>query len=187
MDKEVWKDIPNYEGIYQISNYGRVKSLERTIKHKTAYGGLYHIKGKILKPKIEKDGYFRIGLKKDRVKKFYRLNRLVAQTFIANPNNYPIVNHKDENKQNNSMDNLEWCTQKYNINYGNGINKGKLKRSVKVNQYDLNNKYIKTWDSINEAVRYYNGNTNICQCCKGKRKKCCGYRWKYANEEELVK
>ena len=182
MNKEIWKDIEGYESLYQVSNFGRIKSLERTIQHKTCYGGLYHVKGRILKPKIEKDGYFRISLTKNGIKKYYRLNRLVAQAFIPNPNNYPIVNHKDENKLNNNADNLEWCTQKYNVNYGNAINKKKEKLSIKVNQYDLNGVFIKTWNSINDAIRYYNNNTQICQCCKGKRNNVCGYLWKYADK-----
>lgn len=182
MDKEIWKDVEGYEGLYQVSNLGRVKSLERIIEHKGCYGGFYHVKGKILKPRTEKDGYFRIGLKKDRTQKFYRINRLVAKTFIPNPNNLPVVNHKDENKENNVWTNLEWCTQLYNVNYGDGINKRKLKRSIKIKQYDLNGNYIKTWDSINDAIRCYNGNTQICQCCKGKRKQANGYKWKYADE-----
>ena len=183
MNKEIWKDIVGYEGLYQISNYGRIKSLERTIQHKTCYGGLYHVKGRILKPKIEKDGYFRISLIKDGMKKYYRLNRLVAQAFIPNPNELPIVNHKDEDKLNNNVNNLEWCTQKYNVNYGDGINKRKNKMSIKIIQYDLEDNYIKTWNSINDAVRHYNGNTQICQCCKGKRNNANGYKWKYTDEE----
>lgn len=184
MLEEVWKDIPNYEGLYQISNYGRVKSLERKIEHKTTYGGYYHVRGKILKPKIEKDGYFRIGLKKNGIKKFYRLNRLVAQVFIPNPNNYEVVNHKDENKLNNCIDNLEWCTQKYNINYGSGIRKRANKIKIKINQYSLENKYIKTWDSIIEASSSIKGlSTNIVKCCKGKQKTVYGYKWKYVDEE----
>ena len=180
--EEIWKDIEGYEGYYQVSNLGRVKSLERTINHKTCYGGLYHIKERILKLKIEKDGYFRIGLKKGKIKKYYRVNRLVAQAFIPNPNNYPIVNHKDENPLNNNVDNLEWCTQKYNVNYGNGISKRKKKISIKINQYDLDGNFIKTWGSIKDAARYYNGNTKICQCCKGKVKTAAGYKWKYAED-----
>lgn len=187
MDKEIWKDIPNYEGLYQISNFGNIRSIGRTIEHKTCYGGFYHIKGKLLKPKIEKDGYYRICLIKNGQKKFHRINRLVAQTFIPNPNNYLIVNHKDENKLNNKVSNLEWCTQKYNVNYGDGINKSKTKRSVKINQYNLNGDYIKTWNTMNDAIRYYNNNTQICQCCKGKRNDACGYKWKYADDLQNLK
>jgi len=180
--QEIWKDIVGYEGLYQVSNLGRVKSLERTINHKTCYGGLYHVKGRILKSKLEKDGYYRIGLSKNKIKKYYRINRLVAETFIPNPNNYPVVNHKDENKLNNRVDNLEWCSIKYNINYGTGIARRTKTISIKINQYDLNDNFIKTWNSINEAVRFYNGNTQICQCCKGKRKYASGYKWKYVDE-----
>lgn len=178
--EEIWKDIKDYEKLYQISNLGRIRSKERTINHKTTYGGKYHVKSKILKPKIDK-GYYRIGLLKNGIKKFYGVHRIVAEAFIENPNNYNIINHKDENPLNNNVDNLEWCTQKYNVNYGNANYKRIKKLSIKIKQYDLNGNYIKTWDSMNEAIRYYNNNTKICQCCKGKVNNACGFKWKYAN------
>ena len=112
--EEIWRDIKNYEGLYQISNLGRVKRLRFINRH------LNFEKEKILKP--YKDGgnyYFVIGLHKDGKRKYKAIHRLVAETFIPNPNNYPVVNHKDENKLNNRIDNLEWCTHKYNSNYGN--------------------------------------------------------------------
>jgi hypothetical protein len=108
--QETWKDIKNYEGLYQISTLGRIKSFPRKGTYKNA---------KILKP--YKDGgnyYYVIGLHKNGKRKYKAIHRLVAETFIPNPNNYPLVNHKDENKLNNCVDNLEWCTHKYNSNYG---------------------------------------------------------------------
>lgn len=178
--EEIWKDIKGYEGLYQVSNLGRVRSIERTIKHKSTYGGLYHIRGQILKLKQDK-GYLRIGLKKDNIKKYYSIHRLVAEAFIPNPHNYAQINHKDENPKNNEVNNLEWCTAKYNINYGTGMQRRKAKQSIKINQYDLSGNYIRTWDCINDAIRQYKGNTQICQCCKGKRKYASGYKWKYAD------
>lgn len=109
LPKQIWKDIPGYEGEYQVSNTGKVRSLnyQRT-------------KGKVVKLKLcNKDGYMAIGLYKNGKRTKYPVHRLVALAFIPNPNNYPIINHKDENKTNNTVWNLEWCTQKYNINYGN--------------------------------------------------------------------
>lgn len=110
--KEVWKDIPGYEGMYQISNLGRVKSLGSTIREG------WNLKEKILKLTKEPKGYLKVGLRKNGKIKTVRVHRLVAESFVANPENLPEVNHKDENKENNLADNLEWCTTKYNAGYG---------------------------------------------------------------------
>lgn len=112
---EVWKDIKGYEGLYQISNYGRVKSMARIKKH--SYNGIAHLKEKILKP-ICINGYQRVSLSKDSKMTHKFIHSLVADAFVKNPHNYPEINHKDENKANNIYHNLEWCTHSYNINYG---------------------------------------------------------------------
>ena len=111
MAKEIWKDIENYDGIYQISNFGRVKSLSRQTK-----SGKY--KEIIKKPSLAGRGYYRLALCKNGKPKYYYIHRLVAKAFIPNPNNLPLVNHKDENKLNNNVNNLEWCDSEYNMNYG---------------------------------------------------------------------
>ena len=113
MKKELWKDIPEYEGLYQVSNYGRIKSLHN-----------YRGKGNIIKPKI-KNNYYQIGLRKNNIRKWFSIHRLVAENFILNSQNLPQVNHKDENKLNNYVDNLEWCTVLYNNTYGTRIDKVK--------------------------------------------------------------
>lgn len=110
--KEIWKDIVGYEGLYQVSNLGRVKSLN--------YGG--KIMGVTTLPK----GYLKIGLTKNKIRKYYFIHRLVAETFIPNPNNYPCVNHKDCNTSNNCINNLEWITHKDNNNYRDRNIKAKL-------------------------------------------------------------
>ena len=110
--KEIWKNIKGYEGLYQVSNLGRVKSLER----KDNLGR--KVNEKILKNRNATHGYIAVILSKDSNKKTYRVHRLVAEAFIPNPNKYLEVNHKDENKSNNRIDNLEWCDRKYNCNYG---------------------------------------------------------------------
>ena len=97
--QEVWKDIKGYEGLYQISNTGKVKGLKRN---------------KVLKPILQRSGYYYVDLQRKR----RLVHRLVAEAFIDNPDNLPEVNHKDENKLNNSVENLEWCDSKYNANYG---------------------------------------------------------------------
>lgn len=106
---EEWKDVPNYEGLYQVSNLGRIKSLRD--KNGKA-------REKILKLKLSKFGYYQICLCKNGKQKWYFVHRLVALAFIPNPNNLPQINHIDENKTNNYVENLEWCTSKYNSNYG---------------------------------------------------------------------
>lgn len=121
--KEVWKDIPNYEGLYQASNYGKIKSFDKVVRTLNQYGkeSTRIIKGKILIPSGKK--YLKVALFKNNKRKYYSVHRLIAITFIPNPNKLPQVNHIDENKHNNKVDNLEWCTSKYNCNYGNRNNK----------------------------------------------------------------
>ena len=118
---EEWKSIPGYECLYEVSNLGRVRSLDRYVKGKSESYRLH--KGKVLSPGKDKDGYLQVCLCCNGKYKIISVHRLVAQAFIPNPDNLPMINHKDEVKTNNSVDNLEWCTVKYNSNY-----KGVLKR-----------------------------------------------------------
>lgn len=113
--EEIWKDIEGYDGIYMVSNLGRVKSLPRSCQ------GLNASKEIILKQSEDKDGYLLVGLHKNGKSKTVRVSRIVAKAFIPNPNEYPDVNHKDENNQNNRVDNLEWCTTQYNLTYGHRL------------------------------------------------------------------
>ena len=169
--KEIWKDIKNYEGLYQISNLGRIKSL-RTFN---SFTKTYYNREKILKGKIDTNGYVMVCLCKEN-KKYIRVHRLVAETFIPNFKNYPIINHKDENKKNNRVDNLEWCTYTYNNSYGtknNNICKAII-------QYDLEGNYINEYKSIMEASRKLKINhSGIVQALKRKNNKAYGYLWKY--------
>lgn len=127
---EVWKDIKGYEGSYQVSSIGRVRSLDRIITHMNMGVIRKHLfKGKILKPLLEHDGYLYLFLyKKGSYRKKFSIHRLVCETFISNPNNYPIINHKDEDKTNNAVENLEWCDYSYNNTYNNKHIKIGLKR-----------------------------------------------------------
>lgn len=174
LPNEIWKDIKGYENKYQISNYGRVKSLLNICWHNEKK------REKILT--IKTTGlYPHIRLMNKGIGKNYLIHRLVAETFIPNPNNLPQVNHIDEDKNNNYVLNLEWCDSLYNVNYGLRTKKVKEKLSIKIAQYDLNNNLIKVWDTMNDAIRYYNNNRHICDVCKGKRKMANGYIWKYYN------
>ena len=112
---EEWKSIPGYEGLYEVSSYGRVKSLEISYTRKN--GIMDHKPEIILSPKNNGTGYFIVCLYKNKTHKYYLIHRLVAQIFIPNPDNLSDVNHKDEDKSNNRVDNLEWCDHKYNMNY----------------------------------------------------------------------
>lgn len=166
--KEIFKDIKDYEGIYQVSNLGRIKSLQN------------YRKNNILKPKMKK-GYYQVGLRKNNKRKWYSVHRLVAQTFLPNENNLPQVNHRDENKLNNNVSNLEWCNASYNNCYGTRIKRVKEKTSKKVLQYDLKGNFIKEYNSLRQATEENNikSISNISLCCNGKYKQAGGYIWKY--------
>ena len=111
MNNEIWRDILNYEEYYQASNYGRIRSLDRIIymKHRNGKNKAYHFKGKILSTRTNNSGYVKVDLTKNKNRKTFSVHRLVAETFIPNLKNLPQVNHKDGNKLNNNVDNLEWC------------------------------------------------------------------------------
>ena len=138
---EEWKDIPGYLGYYQISNLGRVKSLNRTIVYSPSKfypnGRVRVLKEKILTPSVDKKGYEFVQLFINGNYRSKKIHRLVAEVFISNPNNLEQVNHKDENKKNNKVSNLEWCTLIYNINYGTGKYRKTLNKRIPVVQYDL--------------------------------------------------
>lgn len=130
---EIWKDIKNFEGLYQVSNLGRVKSLERYKKH--SYNGIAHLKEKILKP-LNINNYQRVVLRKQNKRHNKFVHRLVVEAFIPNEKKYKEVNHKDENPSNNSIENLEWCSHKYNMNYGT-INKRRSESEIKTKRGDV--------------------------------------------------
>lgn len=113
---EEWREIEGYEGLYQVSNLGRVRSLDRVVMKSNSV--LLPVKGRILKPRPDNGGYIRVCLSKNAIEIDYSVHRLVAMAFLSNPYNLPEVNHKDENKRNNCVENLEWCTSLYNNNYG---------------------------------------------------------------------
>ena len=168
---EIWKPIKGFETKYEISSKGRIRNLKT---------------GKILKPINNGFGYLYINLCKDSKIKRTAIHRLVAETFISNPNNLPQVNHKNEIKSDNRVENLEWCDSKYNANYGNRNEKcTKTKRKKygkKVCQYDTNGNLINTMymgDAIKIKGVYY---ANLIKCCKGKQKMVGGYIWRYADE-----
>lgn len=173
--EEVWKDIEGYEGLYQVSNKGNVKSL---VNNKGVE------REKLLKPVIV-NGYKKVNLCKNKTKKTYSIHRLVAQAFIENTNNYPCINHKDECKTNNVVENLEWCTHKYNTNYGSCIKRmsesqiNDTNKSKQVYQYSKEGELISVWESTSECGRNGFERSSVSACCNGKLKTHKGYIWRY--------
>lgn len=175
--QEIWKDIRGYEGLYQISNFGRVKSLERLAKSNN--NNYRRVKENFLKKHEDKNGYIKVSLNKNNKSKQYAIHRLVAKAFIPNPNNLPQINHKDENKQNNNLENLEWCTAKYNNSYGTRIQRCKQKRQILIEQYDLNGNLIKKWNSAKEVYNKLGYDFSIIRkCCNNKIDKAYNCIWK---------
>ena len=178
---ERWKDIEGYEGLYQVSNMGRVKSLSRFHNNKTVG---FMTKDIILSKRPNKE-YLCVALYKDKKRKDISIHRLVADAFLPKIDGKDWVNHKDGNKKNNCVQNLEWCTPKENVRhaFSNGLNhveRGQSnKRSRKINQYTLDGKYVATWYGLGEIHRNLNINKgNVDACLKGKRKNAGGYTWK---------
>lgn len=176
---EIWKDIKDYETLYQISNKGKIKSLQRYVVSKS--GSKQLIKEKIRKTTTTTAGYEYIVLSKNGNHKTVLVHRLVAETFLDNPNNLECVNHKDENKHNNCVDNLEWCDYTYNNTYKNIHLRRNLDNITrKVIQYDLDMNEIKRWNSIKEAANYFKAaSSNIIKCCIGERNHTVGFKWRY--------
>jgi hypothetical protein len=171
MKEEIWKTIDEYDW-YEVSNYGRVRSIDRTIVD--SWGRVYHKKGQLIKNTIQigDDNYRQVMVHLRYKGKDYRLivARLVAKVFIPNPNNYPQVNHKDEDSTNNYVENLEWCTAKYNINYGDYLKRRSKSKSRPIDVYDSNNNYIETLESGVAVSKKYNMSRGyISQSCKDGR------------------
>lgn len=174
----VWKDVLGFEGLYQIGNDGEVKSLLR-FEPNSGRAGMWY-KERILKPSLDKDGYPQVILHKNGKPHTYKVHRLVALIFIDNPSNLPCINHKDENKQNNSFVNLEWCDVKYNNNYNSRQIKISQKRMKPVIQTDLFGNFIARYSSVTMAAKATNsGKGYIIRCCKGDCKQYKKFKWQY--------
>lgn len=177
---EFWKPINGYQGLYEVSSLGRVKSLPR----KKKFGNReYLTKTTLMTGCNNGNGYLSVTLCKDHKHKRFYIHRLVAETFIANPKHYPQINHLDENRSNNKVDNLEWCTAKHNINYGNRTRKYIRTRGKRVGQFTPGGQLINIFLSAREATRL-TGIANIASCARGEKwyKTAGGFVWKYLNE-----
>lgn len=183
-----WRSVKGYDGRYLVSNTGLIYS---------------KISNKVLKPNKMSNGYLSVELFKDGKSKRLLIHRLVAETFIDNPESLPIVNHKDEDRTNNSVDNLEWCTQKYNANYGNALEKkkrnrtvsdavknslllGSKSRQISVLQFTKSGEFLKRFNSAVEAGRILKINaSHIGETCKQIRKSAGGFCWQYERSVDL--
>lgn len=188
---EIWKTIDEYE-FYMVSNLGNVKSIERTVPHPRAKSGVSIKREHLLKPNITHKGYLTVKLYNGNKAKSVVIHRLVAKAFIPNPYNLPQVNHIDENKTNNCVENLEWCTNDYNAHYGTAIKRKSEsirnseahkayseRRCKKVAQLDDRNNILKVWKSV---VATKNGgfcSDGVIACCKGRKQTYKGYKWQY--------
>ena len=179
--KEEWKDIKEYEGKYQISNYGNIKRLAYVDQRKTQ---TYSYKEMLIKPQINNSGYLRVALWKDGKNKKHFIHRLVAEHFIENPKKLPEVNHDDGNKQNNHVSNIEWISISENQKHArrNKLftpNEQGIHEKKKVFQINRDTKeVIKVYDSVTEAV-LTTGVKHVSAVCRGERKTVGGYFWRY--------
>lgn len=184
---EEWRPIVGYEGLYEVSSWGRVRSLSHiTIGRRCATTK----QGRILKERKNHKGYVMVMLYKyGQEAKAWMIHRLVALAFIPNPNNCDQINHKDENKKNNRVENLEWCTAKYNSNYGTREERRLTKIingpcSKPINQYTMDGQFIRSFPSISEAARFLGrpigGTGCICSALNKNNRSAYGFCWKYA-------
>ena len=183
--QEVWKDVKGYEGLYQISNLGRVRSFIKCNAHPNI--------PRIISPYKHNSGYLRVDLGAGENNRQYSLHRLVASAFVDNPNNKPCVNHIDGNKHNNAADNLEWVTYSENQKhaFATGLKYCKYGKEHHnhsiVNQYTKTGEFIKQWFGFCEIERELKfSGSNIHACCNGKQKTAYGYIWRYANEQNNI-
>lgn len=180
MTEEIWKEIEGYAGLYEVSNLGRVRSLDRRVN---TPGGKRVIPGRIIKTRLNKQGYNIVTLTVNREPRTFRVARLVASAFIPNPDSLPQVNHIDETRTNDTVNNLEWCSVYYNLTYGSRLKR--ISESAKKTPVLMlsNGKKIKAFPSARSAAIYlgnpaYRG--NIAACARGDQRTAYGYEWRHA-------
>lgn len=178
METEIWKEIPRYNGAYLISNFGNMKSTERYCYHGDKP---WLVKERLLSKVVGHTGYIEYQVTYNKKHRSEKAHRLVAEAFIPNPENKPHINHKDGNKQNNHVENLEWCTEKENVIHA--YHHGLVKRCKKIAQYDMNMNLIKIWETTGDIERAgIARKSSIHNVCKGINKYCKNYIWRYVND-----
>lgn len=187
---EEWRDIKGWEGYYQVSNLGRVRSLDRIIELPCKRWGGYMkrpVKSCIRKQKKSRiDKYVRVILSKNHEEKTYLVHRLVAEAFIPNDNNFLYINHKDENPANNRADNLEWCTCSYNLKYGSHPIKFGMSKGRPVEQMTLDGVVVARYYNAYEAERQSSGffsKSSIHNVARGRSPQHKGFLWRYAEKQ----
>lgn len=189
---EVWKQIKGYEGIYEVSSYGRVRSMEHKARHKSRTGNEFQVtyKGRNRSLWTDKQGRKYLNVKCNGKMKSFRVHRLVAEAFIPNPDNLPFVNHKDENPSNNRVENLEWCTHEYNVRYGTAIMRMRntqLKRANAVLQLDKDGNVLGKYLSLERAADAMGCDTQLIKRVCDNKPHCLtakGYRWQWADKQK---
>jgi len=188
---EKWVPVRGYDELYMVSNLGKVKSLDRIVPK---WDGVRSVKGRLLAGN-RWSGYPRVALSKNGVTRYYSVHRLVASAFIPNPENLPEINHKDESRDNNRADNLEWCDRKYNVNYGTcperiGRHSGESRLGKPMPKGENSKKCIPVFcvttgerfaGAICAARKYGLRGGNITNCCRGRAKTCGGKEWRYTD------
>lgn len=176
---ENWRPVVGYESLYSVSDKGNVKSLPKSVTYSD--GRIRKYGEKILRLQISKSGYAVINLTKDGYKRTKYVHRLVAETFIPNPEQLPEVNHIDEDKTNNCSSNLEWCDRAYNNHHSMITETLNEAKKVSVIQLTLDGTFIRRWDGVREAARGLGMKTHkhIRECCLGQAKSCYGFKWQY--------
>jgi hypothetical protein len=181
---EEWRDIPGFDGAYQVSTLGRVRSVDRIYhkQYKDGHDGTTRHKGRILKQRLNEHGYWIVSIVYKCKSMIFLVHRLVAITFIPNPDNFPEVNHKDENPLNSHVDNLEWCDRLYNIRYGTGIERNLLPRRKRIEQLTMDGEHIDYHLGVRELCLKTGMNRRTIQRClqnKPRFKSAYGYKWRY--------
>ena len=180
-ENEIWKDVVGYEGLYKVSDRGNIYSVVRKDSLGRKCGG------RVLKPSYDKDGYLRVLLSKNGIKKIKLIHRLVLEAFVENPSNLPEVNHLDEVKDNNELSNLEWCDSRYNVNYGTRIERIVKAQSKKVRAVNVESDEVLTFNSTQEAGRKGYTQGHVAAACRGDYyggNIYRGHKWYYDEDDQ---
>lgn len=183
--QEIWRPVKNYEGLYEVSNFGRVRSCDRMIFKSN--GVVQNRNSKIRKQVPTRTGYLQVNLSKNNIQKMVTVHKLVAQAFLPNPKGYSEINHKNEDKSDNRSINLEWCSRAYNNSYGTRISRIVAKNkngalSKPIFQVTFSGKIVNFWPSAKEAGRHGFDFSKVAMCARGERSQHKGFKWIYCSQ-----